>query len=113
MHQRGAQQSFADQAGATGASGACILLVEDHFLAERNSATTVFGRPTNAGPTGGGEVAFPIHPLMDEAVFVAGAATVDERRELAVQIDGHPVPDLGPEVEIRRGIAELHGRHIT
>ena len=94
MDEGRAEEALADQSGAPGAAGAGVLLVEGHLEVDRKPPSAVLGRPADAGPSAGGELALPLHPLGHEGVFVAGPAPVAEDFEVAHQVLRHPGGDL-------------------
>ena len=61
------------------------------------AAAAVLDRPAQARPAGGGEVLVPVEPLGEGLVLAPGAAEPAQRGELAGQVVGQPVADLGAE----------------
>jgi hypothetical protein len=59
---------------------------------------TVLDRPPQAGQTRGGELLVPGATLFERLVLAPRTAEPLERCELADQIVGQPLSDLGPEL---------------
>ena len=90
----GTGQPFADMSEPARPARPRVFLEEYHLLHERQTAATVFDLPADAGPTGGGHVAFPGPALVDESALVTGAATSLERFVVTAKVVGHPLGDL-------------------
>ena len=81
-----------------GRVGVRVLLVERHPVGDGKAAAAVLLRPAETGQTRGREMLVPCAPLFERLVLAAGPAETLERGEIADQIVGEPLADLGPEL---------------
>jgi hypothetical protein len=108
MHDRRAEQAFADDAHAAGTAGARVLLVEDDLFEQRRAPASELGRPPEADPTVATELLLPFPTFVEQFVFVARAAASAHLREVAVETVGQPRARIGAEAFLRRCEVQVH-----
>ena len=92
---------------ASGSSGACVLLEEDHLLDERGAASAVLGRPAEADPAVAAELLLPRPAFVEAFVLVARAAASAHRRERSVEAVGEPRARVAAEPLLRGGEVQV------
>ena len=110
-----AEQALADDADASGAAGARVLLVEDHLLDERRAAAAVLGGPPEPDPTVAAEFLLPLPALVEALVLVARTAAAPHRCEGPAEAAGQPRLRVGAEALLFGGEAQVQvaGRYQT
>ena len=103
VHDRRPEQALADDADASRAAGARVLLVEDDLLDERHAAAAVLGGPTEPDPGVAPELLLPLPALVEQLVLVAGTAAPAHLREAAVETVDEPRARLGAEAFLFAG----------
>src|SRR5260221_164376 len=74
MHDRRAEQSFADDADASRSTCPRVFLVEDHLVQQRCTPTAVLRGPPQSNPAVVSELLLPNEAILEERVLVAGPA---------------------------------------
>ena len=95
--QRRPEQLLAEVVDLVGRVGRAYSSWKMTWCATRQPAAAVLLRPAEAGQPGGGEMPVPRQPFLERLVLAARAAETLERGELAGEVVGEPVADLGPE----------------
>ena len=111
--ERRAEQFLAEVIDTRGRVRLGVFLVEDHLLFEGGTAPAVLGRPSDARPSGGGQMPIPGEPLFEELVLASGPALTSELGEFAGQVFFEPLADGGRKLCVLETLALIHVCTIT
>jgi hypothetical protein len=76
--------------------------------AQRQAAASVLGRPADAGPAVGAEVALPGEPFVEQGVLVAGAAPAAPDGEVTAEAVLEERADLLAERLVLGAVPQIH-----